>query len=242
MSQNLLKRVNLELTKLGRLDFVLADWKKVGGGVKIALAFQPKLGAPTMQQIKEFFELHLAELTPSLETAQRQENCIIVYAGAKTVLRPYVDRRNLQPVVGNLKFLDQDLGSVWEMAQDEAGQTVLQQVHKFDIGALVQERARRMGRITTAKLTVTAIVINLMPGDKVKYFNNNKSGEGVIRKMSDDKVTVALPSGDEVSLSKDCVYKIIENNKEKQRQSDANAEGYWSEVLGPNFARQMVKR
>ena len=240
--QKLMKRVNVELAKFGRLDFVLADWKKTGGGVKIALAYQSKLGAPTLAQIKEFFELHLPELTPSLETAQRKDNCIILYAGAKSVLRPYSERTKLQPVVANLKFLDQDLGSVWEMSKDEGGKTVLQQVHKFDIEALVGERSRRMGRVTTAKFSVTAIVVNLMPGDTVKFFNNNKSGEGVVRKLNDEKVTLEVPGGEQITISKDCVYKISESNKMKQRQSDEQAESYFSEVFGPTFSRKLVKR
>jgi len=99
-----------------------------------------------------------------------------------------------------------------------------------------------MGRVTTAKVSVNAIVVNLMPGDTVKFFNNNKSGEGVVRKCNDEKVTIEIPGGECVTISKDCVYKITESNKMKQRLSDEQAENYFSEVFGPNFARELIKR
>lgn len=233
----MLKKVVASLERLGRFDFKLAAAQKLNSkDVKLAIAFNPKLGVPTNKQAVSFFEKQLPQLTPCMSTAVRKDANIIVYASVAEVTRPLTDCKQLSTVVAGLKYLDQDMGSVWEVVQEE-GKQKLKQVHKFDVADLIKHRTSQMA---TASLALAVMPETFAVKDTVKFYHDNAQHEGVVKKIKDDSVTIDMLGGSMLTVDKNAIFKVIKHSPKKLAEQRKQQEQYWTEVHGPKFSKRMV--
>lgn len=236
---SLFEKANDSLKKLGRFDFSIMDYKKVDKGVKLAIAFNLRMGKPTKSEVQAFFAEKLEGLSPVCETALTKDDCLTVFASYKENIRPIQESKKMIPVVAGLNFLDSDMGSVWEVTQ-ENNQQVLKQIHKFDIGEYVKERMKRMSQVKAQYQVTATMPDTLMAGDKVKYYFDNAQHDGVISKIKEDEVTLKKPDATEIVLSKDNIFKVTEPAKNKEKLTKESEQKYWQEVLGPKFSNDLV--
>ena len=234
----MLNKVTASLERLGRVDFKLSAAHTLSSkDVKLAISFNPKVGVPTNKQVVSFFEKQLSQLTPCMATAVRKDSNIIVYASITEVTRPMSDRKQMTSVVAGLKYLDQDMGSVWEVVQ-ENGRQQLKQIHKFDIAELIKHRTSRMA---TASVALAIMPDTFAVKDTVKFYHDNAQHEGVVKKIQDDSVTIDTLGGSLLTIDKNAIFKVSKSSPKKLRDLKKQQEQYWTEVHGPKFSKRMVE-
>ncbi len=229
------------VSKLGRLDLAVADVRTVDKNtVKLAVSYLNNFGIPTKTQMNEFFDIHLKELKANMDSIYKVkgQDVVVLLASLKPVIRPASDISKLKTVVAGLKFLDSELGEFWESTKQD-GQLVLQQVIKQDVAALVKERANRMGR-ATAEFEINAAV-NVVPGDRVKAWDHNHSFEGTVKKVEKNKVLINVDGRDQ-EFDIHGVYKIFEKAPSFEKQETNKLQDYYTQVFGPSYAKNMVKK
>jgi hypothetical protein len=232
--------VSDKLQSMGRFDLKLGKAIKVKDAIKMGFTYDVKLGIPLKSDVKAFFSKHLPELEPRLETAVKKDNIIVLFASEKKETRKVAEKTKMKEVIAGLQYMDSDMGTVWTVVKDEKGNQVLQQTNSYDVLSLVEERARRMGLTPKQKVNVSAAVANLGVGDVVKFWLDNKTYKGIVQNITDDKVVVN-ENGNETTISKDAVYKIVEPAKSKENVLKESQEKYWTEVFGPKYAKDLVK-
>ena len=226
-----------------RYDFRLLGCKPLDKQTaKMVIEYSDNVGIPTLTQLNAYFEDKLPELSIIQESAYRKDNRLTVLASFKNNKRPYSETKKLVTIVAGLKYLDSDLGIVWEVNKEQ-GQQCLKQVHQFDIKALIKDRIRHLnpGRVQAA-YEVVAIMPNILRvGDVVKFYDNNMQHSGKISRIDGNLITLyCLDKKKEMTVDKDAVFKVTEPTKGKEQEMKEKEKNYWSGILGPSFARELV--
>jgi len=200
-----------------RADLHLADYETINPKAARALiGYKASLGKPDSAEIEAFVLKVLGgKIVADLTNARNKADHHVVECVLKvpTRSRPIEDSNRMQTIVAGVRFMDVDLGDVWETESDDDGESKrLVQVSRDNIDDILLARRRAMmsraGSVTFASIADEDGELDLAKDDYVTAYLSGESKQGVIASVGNDLVKIRLPNGKVVRAAKSAVLRV----------------------------------
>lgn len=225
-----------------RADMHMTDWKQLDAdNAIIIIAYNKDSGHPEMSEVNTLITKEFGgKVQAHLRTANiHDEGAISIVASLKRPQRPATDAGKMTKIVANT-FLDSRLDETWEMDTERG---VLSRVLDEDLGAILDERKRRMtpshAHKTFASLVETKAPTTVAVGDTAKFVLQGKIFEGEIIQVKAATAKVKLASGEIHDLDKAALFNIKAGKDADKRDHQIQLD-YFSKLYGTEFAQKLV--
>lgn len=246
----MLNRLGAKMDKVvgHRGDVYLADFQRIDADAgHLLLGYERSIGPVTSNDViacvSRTFD---GTLQPIMETAKhyRAEGAVSVVVQRTVPTRKYKDRKQML-AISNIHFLDQQLGDTWEVKAQPDGTRYLSRVSHDDIGAIVQERRRRMSikaSVVTFGNTLSAGVPNMSKGDEVRFYDGGHLLVGKITRVGDADVTIAGPTGS-MTVAHEAVVEILQASPQTKENVRSYLSDYFADAYGfEDYAKELTDR
>ena len=231
-----------------RGDLHVADFKRIDqDGGRLLLGYEKTVGPIAGSDVVAFVTRNFKGLLqPLMETARqyRTEGAVSVVV-KRTVPTRKIDDKAGMLAISNTHFLDQQLGDTWEVKAQEDGTKYLARVSRDDIGAIVQERRRRMSiqaSTVTFGNTLSAGVPNLTRGDEVRFYEGGRMLDGKVTRVGAADVSISA-GGSSYTVAHEAVAEILQASPQTQQNVRSYLQDYFADAYGfEQYANQLTDR
>ena len=202
-----------------RPDLHVADFQHMTEkAVRALIGYSAALGKPDASEVDAFVIKHFeGKIVADLRNAKNIESCNVVECILKipSHTRPYSDSKNMRTIVAGTRFLDADLGTVWDTEASGDDQCLVR-VTKEPIKDILM--ARRNAMISKANLTTFADVegergeLQIDKNDYAMAHYNGDQRKCVVASVGNDLVKVVFSDGSMASITKASVIRIEAKN------------------------------
>lgn len=261
---NFLKNVTEQLNQklkaqatVKRSDITMVDYVPVDETtVKATFAYDTSEGVPAGDDISQYVVNYLGNYKPIYATfrADKQSGVFSIAISAVTETRRYDDYKEMNVVVGNLYYVDADMGDLWEVTTSAEGQKYLVRKSNTDLTKVFNDRLSRIqaqsGNVNlniyqnrASASLLTPNINKLGVGDLISFFYNGAIAKGEIVNIANETITVK-PEGTNgpIDINVHAVVNLIQHNTSYEQNTDEYLKEYYTVAYGdPDYAKKVVE-
>lgn len=241
-----------------RMDLTLQDYAvaKDGGSARILVGFDRKLKAPTSNAIAKFVSTRFdgklqANLATAVELSDLNAVSLIVTSMTKT--RPLSDLnlvmsgtnnvKQLTPVIANTLYLDQVIGSNWQICTNpETGAKYLAQTRTEDVAGMLEKARVRHATASFGKAQTAVAFIMPEAGDYVEFFADQGLRQGEVSRVKGDEATIVDEGGATYIVEQQNVTRMLrKNTKSTTKHENALIQALIPTMVDPKLAEELVR-
>jgi len=202
--------------KIGhRADLFVSDFQSINKRAANALiGYSESIGKPDASEVEAFVLKYFGgKIVADLTNARNKANYSVIECILKVPVQKleFEASEKMQPIVAGVRFLDTDLGSIWEAEGDE-GEKMLVRENKEPIEAILMGRRRRM-RSTSGMATFASIAnevgeLEIAKDDYVQAYYDGEERQAVIASIGNDTVKIRLNDGKMATVAKNAVLRV----------------------------------
>jgi hypothetical protein len=250
--QRMLSRVREKMvSKVGhRADLHLADFRSINQiTAQLLIGYDDRFGVPTGNHLSEFMVKSFeGKVVPQMATARVHKD-IEAVSLISEIYRPtrvMADSENMTCIASTL-YVDSDMGETWEVMGDEENK-FLARVMKDDIGAILNERRKRMVSQYTGKVclanALSAGINQVEDGALVRFYWNGTVLQGEVTQVQEHGVKINADDGGTFTVPREAVTEVLRwsdktGDNLKQSLSSYFAEAYGFKDYGAQLARDL---
>ncbi len=248
--QRMLSRIREKMTsKVGhRVDLYLGDFRSINQiTAQILLGYDDRFGVPTGNHISEFMVKSFeGKVVPQMATAKVHKDieAVSVVAEIYRPTRRMEDSENMTCIASTL-YVDSDMGETWEVIGDETTK-FLARIMKDDIGAILNERRKRMTSQFTGKVclanALSAGINQVEDGALVRFYWNGKVLQGEVTQVQENGIKINADDGGAFTVPREAVVEVLRWSDKTESNLKAQLGQYFSEAYGFKDYGQQIAR
>ena len=235
-------------SKVGhRADLYLGDFRSINNATaQTLIGYDDRFGVPTGNDISEFMvKAFSGQVVPQMATAKVHKDieAISVVAEIYRPTRRIEDSDNMI-CIASTRYVDSDMGETWEVMGDDT--KYLARVVKDDIGAIMNERRKRMTSHFTGKVSLanalSAGVSQVEDGALVRFYWNGKILQGEVTQVQENGVKVNAEDGGSFTVPREAVTEVLRWSEKTESNLKESLTQYFSEAYGfKDYGKQIAR-
>jgi hypothetical protein len=248
--QRMLGRLREKMTsKVGhRADLYLGDFRSINKiTAQLLIGYDDRFGVPTGNHISEFMVKSFeGKVVPQMATA-KVHNDIEAISVVAEIYRPTrrMDEAENMTCIASTLYVDSDMGETWEVMGDETSK-FLARVMKDDIGAILNERRKRMASQFTGDVclanALSAGINQVEEGALVRFYWNAKVLQGEVTQVMENGVRINAEDGGTFTVPREAVTEVLRWSDKTESNLKEKLGQYFSEAYGFKDYGQQIAR
>lgn len=200
-----------------RADLFLSDYEPINRkATKALIGYAENLGKPDTSEVESFVLKQFGgKVVADLTNARNKANfnvveCILKFPEQK---RDYDDSKGMQTIVAGTRFMDTELGTIWETEADSDGNQFLVRNNKEDIGTIMMTRRKAMRSIANCvrfeQVRSEAGDLEFEKDDHVEAFYSNDQRQAIVASIGNDTAKLRLTDGKIITVAKTAILRVI---------------------------------
>lgn len=231
-----------------RPDLFLADHQKVTtASQRILVGWASNLELPSTEAIENWV-LGTFNGTVRMEHKSMRwypkQACFSVICAWLTPTRRLEDAKKMAKVAPG-RYLDAETKNVWEVVKGDDDATFLSRVTDEDLDDLLKERKAVARKTITQKRAATFAtldsdgMIQLDPGDEVRFYYKGAMKIGRIQRFDGDKAIIA--SGKQTfRIAAPAVTEVVTKDPKTVGDYKAKAKAYWNKIFPKEYVNKWM--
>ena len=236
-------------SKVGhRADLYLGDYRSINQiTAQLLIGYDDRFGVPSGNHISEYMVKSFeGKVVPQMATAKVHKDieAISVVAEIYRPTRRMEDSENMACVASTL-YVDSDMGETWEVMGDEE-RKFLARVMKDDIGAILNERRKRMtsqyvGKVCLAN-ALSAGINQVEDGALVRFYWNGTILQGEVTQVQENGVKINAEDGGSFTVPREAVTEVLRWSDKTESNLKSSLSQYFAEAYGFKDYGQQIAR